>query len=150
MDRDWASPRIVLVASATFLGLYTVLLTAVDSAAIGLTAGLVKGLADAGAGIVLPYAHASLYGRRHNGAIFAANRAMGVVASGVGPLCFGVARDRLGAFRGARAPATPLRSGATCTSVAPAPLWSLSLSRAKEDNNLLLLQFFSTCSALFR
>jgi hypothetical protein len=97
MDRGVSGTR-VLAASGVLLAAYVLLLTALSSPLLAWVTGAVKGAADACAGISLPFLHAQRYGRRHAGAIFAANRALGVVGSGLGPLLFGVARDRGGAF----------------------------------------------------
>jgi predicted MFS family arabinose efflux permease len=97
MDRGASGTRI-LAASGVLLAAYVLLLTALSSQPLAWATGFVKGAADACAGISLPFLHAQRFGRRHNGAIFAANRALGVVGSGLGPLLFGVARDRGGSF----------------------------------------------------
>jgi predicted MFS family arabinose efflux permease len=97
MDRGASGTRI-LAASGVLLAAYVLLLTALSSRPLAWVTGFVKGAADACAGISLPFLHAQRFGRRHNGAIFAANRALGVVGSGLGPLLFGVARDRGGSF----------------------------------------------------
>ncbi len=74
------------------------LLTAMRTPGLAWLTGIVKGCADACAGIALPYLHAHVFGRTSSGQIYAVNRTLGVVGSGLGPLLFGVARDRQGAF----------------------------------------------------
>lgn len=120
MDRGASGVR-VLACAGVLLGCYVLMLTVCSSALLAWITGGVKGGADACASIALPYLHAQRFGKRHGGAIFASNRTMGVVGSGLGPLLFGVARDRGHAF----APALrgvalmPVLCAAACVLTAP-------------------------------
>lgn len=120
MDRGASGVRI-LALGGCLLCLYVLLLTVCSSALLAWLAGIVKGAADACAGISLPYLHAQRFGRRHGGAIFASNRTLGVLGSGLGPLLFGVARDRGRAFAPAlRAVAVlPVLCAVACVLTAP-------------------------------
>jgi predicted MFS family arabinose efflux permease len=120
MDRGASGVR-VLACAGVLLGCYILMLTVCSSALLAWITGGVKGGADACASIALPYLHAQRFGRRHGGAIFASNRTMGVVGSGLGPLLFGVARDRGHAFAPAlRGVAVlPVLCAAACVLTAP-------------------------------
>ena len=120
MDRGASGVR-VLACGGCLLGCYILLLTVCSSALLAWITGGVKGAADACASISLPYLHAQRFGRQNGGAIFASNRTLGVVGSGLGPLLFGVARDRGHAFAPAlRSVAVfPVLCAAACVLTAP-------------------------------
>lgn len=94
----WATPTLALALSGVALSAYAWLLPAASAPGRALAAGALRGCADALAGVALPQLHAQAFGRREGGAVFAANRACGVVASGLGPLLYGVARDNGASF----------------------------------------------------
>ena len=97
---DRGMPALTLLAvGGALLALYCLLLTALVSAPWAVLTGVVKGCADACAGVSLPFLHARVFGSAHAGAIYAINRTMGVVGSGLGPLLFGMAHDSEGSFR---------------------------------------------------
>jgi MFS-type transporter involved in bile tolerance (Atg22 family) len=89
----------LLVCGGICLSGYLFLLTVMVSPLIAWLTGIVKGTADACAGVALPYVFAEVFGRAHAGEIFALNRTLGVVGSGLGPLLFGVWRDVAGKYR---------------------------------------------------
>ena len=122
MDRGASGVR-VMACGGCLLGCYILLLTVCSSALLAWITGFVKGAADSCASISLPYLHAQRFGRRNGGAIFASNRTLGVVGSGLGPLLFGVARDRGHAFSPAlRGVAVlPVLCAAACVLTAPRP-----------------------------
>ena len=89
----------ILVCGGICLSGYLFLLAVMVSPLIAWLTGIVKGTADACAGVALPYVFADVFGRAHAGEIFALNRTLGVVGSGLGPLLFGVWRDVAGKYR---------------------------------------------------
>ena len=98
LDRG-SSGAHILVCGGICLSGYLFLLTVMVSPLIAWLTGIVKGTADACAGVALPYVFADVFGRAHAGEIFALNRTLGVVGSGLGPLLFGVWRDVAGKYR---------------------------------------------------
>ena len=84
MDRGASGVR-VLACAGVLLGCYVLMLTVCSSVLLAWVTGGVKGGADACASIALPYLHAQRFGKRHGGAIFASNRTLGVIGSGLGP-----------------------------------------------------------------
>ena len=100
MDRLGLRGDHLLSFAGTALAIYLYLLTRADRDAVAYAAGAIKGAGDAAYAVSMPYLHAQRFGRRHLGAIFAANRMCGVVGSGLGPLVLGAYADRTsGDFR---------------------------------------------------
>jgi len=97
MDRIGLRGDHLMSFAGAALALYFYLLAHCNSDAVAYAAGTIKGLADAAAGVAVPYMHAKRFGRLHLGSIFAANRMAGVVGSGMGPLLIGAYADRAAA-----------------------------------------------------